>query len=295
MDEQRLAGRGVRAAPPAAARRSPTACSARSARPTTPCRRRGCGSAASDADARRQPRRLADDGGRRASASTCCARAARGARTTSARGCPSRSSASDERPTPSTRRCSPTPSGSALLVVLETLTPAERLAFVLHDMFGVPVRRDRADRRPVARPPRASSRAAPAGACAAPRRRRTPTWPGSARSSTRSSPRRGPATSRRWSRCSIRTSCSASTPAAAPLARPPVSGAEPVARQRARARRAARPPRPARRSSTAPPGVVVAPPRTGRSRSSASPIAGGRIVAIDLIADPEKLARVAPR
>src|ERR687885_637848 len=28
--------------------------------------------------------------------------------------------------------------GSALLVVLETLTPAERLAFVLHDMFSVP-------------------------------------------------------------------------------------------------------------------------------------------------------------
>src|SRR5918998_1106761 len=28
--------------------------------------------------------------------------------------------------------------GLALLVVLETLTPAERLAFVLHDMFGMP-------------------------------------------------------------------------------------------------------------------------------------------------------------
>jgi len=28
--------------------------------------------------------------------------------------------------------------GAALLVVLETLAPAERLAFVLHDMFGVP-------------------------------------------------------------------------------------------------------------------------------------------------------------
>jgi RNA polymerase sigma-70 factor, ECF subfamily len=28
--------------------------------------------------------------------------------------------------------------GAALLVVLETLSPAERLAFVLHDMFGVP-------------------------------------------------------------------------------------------------------------------------------------------------------------
>ncbi|WP_428994999.1 sigma factor-like helix-turn-helix DNA-binding protein [Kribbella qitaiheensis] len=28
--------------------------------------------------------------------------------------------------------------GLALLTVLETLTPAERLAFVLHDMFAVP-------------------------------------------------------------------------------------------------------------------------------------------------------------
>jgi RNA polymerase sigma-70 factor (ECF subfamily) len=28
--------------------------------------------------------------------------------------------------------------GLALLVVLDTLSPAERLAFVLHDMFGVP-------------------------------------------------------------------------------------------------------------------------------------------------------------
>jgi RNA polymerase sigma-70 factor, ECF subfamily len=28
--------------------------------------------------------------------------------------------------------------GLALLVVLETLTPAERLAFVLHDIFAVP-------------------------------------------------------------------------------------------------------------------------------------------------------------
>ena len=28
--------------------------------------------------------------------------------------------------------------GIALLIVLETLSPAERVAFVLHDMFGVP-------------------------------------------------------------------------------------------------------------------------------------------------------------
>jgi RNA polymerase sigma factor (sigma-70 family) len=56
--------------------------------------------------------------------------------------------------------------GLALLVVLESLSPAERLAFVLHDIFAVPLRRDRADRRPLPRggppageprpPPRAS-------------------------------------------------------------------------------------------------------------------------------------------
>lgn len=37
--------------------------------------------------------------------------------------------------------------GIALLVVLETLEPAERLAFVLHDMFAVPFRRHRTGRR----------------------------------------------------------------------------------------------------------------------------------------------------
>jgi RNA polymerase sigma-70 factor, ECF subfamily len=37
--------------------------------------------------------------------------------------------------------------GLALLVVLETLSPPERLAFVLHDIFAVPLRRDCADRR----------------------------------------------------------------------------------------------------------------------------------------------------
>ena len=39
---------------------------------------------------------------------------------------------------PSSRPSSPTRSGSALLVVLQSLAPAERLAFVLHDMFAVP-------------------------------------------------------------------------------------------------------------------------------------------------------------
>ena len=37
--------------------------------------------------------------------------------------------------------------GLALLVVLETLTPAERLAFVLHDMFDLPFDEIAADRR----------------------------------------------------------------------------------------------------------------------------------------------------
>jgi RNA polymerase sigma-70 factor (ECF subfamily) len=38
--------------------------------------------------------------------------------------------------------------GLALLVVLETLTPAERLAFVLHDMFAVPFAEIALKRRP---------------------------------------------------------------------------------------------------------------------------------------------------
>ena len=40
--------------------------------------------------------------------------------------------------------------GLALLVVLEALSPAERLAFVLHDMFAVPLRGDRLHRRSLA-------------------------------------------------------------------------------------------------------------------------------------------------
>ena len=60
--------------------------------------------------------------------------------------------------------------GVALLVVLDTLTPAERLAFVLHDLFGHAVRRDRFHRGTVggrgqaAREPRAPARARLAGA-----------------------------------------------------------------------------------------------------------------------------------
>ena len=62
--------------------------------------------------------------------------------------------------------------GLALLVVLETLTPAERLAFVLHDLFAVPF--DEIARSWTARPtPPSSSPAAPAGGSAG-ETRRTP-------------------------------------------------------------------------------------------------------------------------
>src|ERR1700751_2276456 len=44
--------------------------------------------------------------------------------------------------------------GAALLVVLETLAPAERLAFVLHDMFAVPFE----EPAPIVGPPRAAAR-----------------------------------------------------------------------------------------------------------------------------------------
>jgi RNA polymerase sigma-70 factor (ECF subfamily) len=44
----------------------------------------------------------------------------------------------DEHPDPEQDALVADSVGLALLVVLETLTPAERLAFVLHDMFGLP-------------------------------------------------------------------------------------------------------------------------------------------------------------
>ena len=102
--------------------------------------------------------------------------------------------------------------GLALLVVLDTLSPAERLAFVLHDMFGVPfeeiapiVDRNAAAARQLASRARRRVRGATS------RTRRASL--SSARSSTRSSRRRATATSTRCSRCSIRTWCSGPRPA----------------------------------------------------------------------------------
>ena len=86
--------------------------------------------------------------------------------------------------------------GPALLVILHTLAPAERLAFVLHDMFAS----RSATSRPSsgARPPRlASWPVAPAGGSGARPRSWTPTWPGSGQSSTPSAPPPARATSAR--------------------------------------------------------------------------------------------------
>ena len=84
--------------------------------------------------------------------------------------------------------------GLALLVVLETLSPAERLAFVLHDIFAVPF-----------------DEIAPAGACGPRTPSPTPTPALSERLSTPSLRPCAKGTSSDWSRCSIRTSCSDET------------------------------------------------------------------------------------
>jgi RNA polymerase sigma factor (sigma-70 family) len=102
--------------------------------------------------------------------------------------------------------------GLAMLVVLETLSPAERLAFVLHDIFGVPFEEIGARRRRLA-----SWRAARAGACRARPRPRTPIWCASERWSTPSSRQPARATSMRSWRCSTRTWCC--VPTAGPRAR----------------------------------------------------------------------------
>ena len=99
--------------------------------------------------------------------------------------------------------------GMALLVVLDTLAPTERLAFVLHDMFAVPFEEIAAI---VGRSPTAARQLASRA------RRRvqgakvpTPICPASAQSWTRSSLPRATVTSPRSSRYSTQMSCSEPT------------------------------------------------------------------------------------
>ena len=65
-------------------------------------------------------------------------RARRGARSRSTPTCPSRPRRARTAADPEHEAVLADSVGLALLVVLETLAPAERLAFVLHDMFAVP-------------------------------------------------------------------------------------------------------------------------------------------------------------
>src|SRR3989442_2418446 len=177
--------------------------------------------------------------------------------------------------------------GLALLVVLETLTPAERLAFVLHDMFAVPFE----EIAPiVGRTPDAAPQLASRG-----RRRVQGAAP-------------KPDTDMTHQREIVDAFLAASRagdfdallavldpdvvlrPDAgkiSPLARPPVTGAAAVARQvLSRGSRFAPQARPALVNGTA--GLIVGPDRSPFAVVGFT-VARGRIVAIDLITDPDKL------
>ena len=124
--------------------------------------------------------------------------------------------------------------GAALLVVLDTLAPAERLAFVLHDLFAVPFdeigtvlgrspaaarqlasrarRRVQGAERTTGRRPRSNRVASRPTTAAARMTRRRIRRGGGGRSSPRSSPPRAAATSpRSWS-CSTPRPSSSPTP-----------------------------------------------------------------------------------
>ena len=205
-----------------------------------------------------------------------------------AAGCPSRSSAWTTHADPEQEAMLADSLGLALLVVLETLTPAERLAFVLHDMFGVPFDEIAAivDRTPdAARQLASRARRRVRGAAPEPDadlgasargRRRVPR--GRARGRLRGAA---------W-RCSTPRSCSASTPGSASAPGRRSREREAVARAgRSRARRASRRSR-ARRSSTATAGFVVG--REGRPIAVVGfTVVRERIVAIDIVTDPDKL------
>ncbi len=95
--------------------------------------------------------------------------------------------------------------GLALLVVLNTLAPPERISFVLDDLFAVPSKRSPPSS--AARPLRpVNSPAAHAGAFRALTPLLVPILPHNAKLSMPSSPLCAPATSARSSLCSIRTS-----------------------------------------------------------------------------------------
>jgi RNA polymerase sigma-70 factor (ECF subfamily) len=181
--------------------------------------------------------------------------------------------------------------GLALLVVLETLTPAERLAFVLHDMFAVPYE----EIGPiVGRTPEAARQLASRA-----RRRVQGVAP---------SPDADPIHQREIVDAFLAASRAGDFDALlavldpevvfrvdpgklSPLARPPIVGASAVAEQiLSRGTRFAPQARAALVNGTA--GFVVGPRRKPFAVVGFT-VARGRIVTIDLITDPEKLRSIA--
>jgi RNA polymerase sigma-70 factor (ECF subfamily) len=177
--------------------------------------------------------------------------------------------------------------GLALLVVLDTLTPAERLAFVLHDMFGMsfeeiaPIvdRSETATRQLASRARRRVRGAAPATDPDLREQRRVV-------DAFLAASRAGDfdALLEVLDPDVVFRLDSGGVP---PRARPPVEGAEAVAAQiLERGTPFARFARPAIVNGNA--GVIVEPGRKPFAVVSFS-VAGGRIVEIDVIADPAKL------
>ncbi len=176
--------------------------------------------------------------------------------------------------------------GLALLVVLETLSPrrAARVRAARHVRRSV--RRDRADRRALARGDAPAREPRPPTGAGRAHRSPTPTSTASARSSTRSSPPPATATSTRSSPCSTPTWCCAPTSAAADAG---------TAR-----RRGGREPAPGLLAAgpRRPPGADQRRRRRGHD-TRRSPVLGrrvtvrdGRIVEMDFLSDPERLARL---
>jgi len=175
--------------------------------------------------------------------------------------------------------------GLALLVVLEQLTPAERLAFVLHDMFAVPFEEIApiVDRSPAA-----------ARQLASRARRRVQGSP---------TPAADPAQQREVVEAFLAASrggdfdallavlhpdvvLRADTGGSPELARPTFAGAEAVAGQALGFGAGVRAGRVALVNGS--PGIVIAP--GGRAVAVAAfTVADGRIIGIDVVADPEKL------
>ena len=180
--------------------------------------------------------------------------------------------------------------GLALLVVLETLTPAERLSFVLHDMFAVPFE---AIAPIIGKTPQAARQLASRG------RRRVQgavVEPDTDLSGQRETVAAFLAASRAGDFEALIAVLDpdvvfrADSGTTSPQARPPITGAANVATQLlARGSRLAPQARPALVNGSA--GLIVGPPRRAFAVVGFT-LARGRIVAIDLITDPDKLRRL---